>query len=146
MTALPDWMRPPRAEGWFAEDLDRLPEAPRHPELIDGARRSLTSLTCLLDDRPNASQVDIQTLKRNAPGAGPTCREASRTSLTSGSLASDGVRRTVSSVLRTLCGQRPGALRSADQDAAEADDPGWALSRSPQRRAFGRGHGFQSDH
>ncbi|MFD5746992.1 Uma2 family endonuclease [Streptomyces sp. NPDC127033] len=37
MTALPDWMRPPRAEGWFAEDLDHLPEAPRHTELIDGA-------------------------------------------------------------------------------------------------------------
>ncbi|PCG85373.1 restriction endonuclease [Streptomyces sp. WZ.A104] len=37
MTALPDWMRPPRAEGWFADDLDRLPEAPRHTELIDGA-------------------------------------------------------------------------------------------------------------
>lgn len=37
MTALPDWMRPPRAEGWFAEDLDRLPETPRHTELIDGA-------------------------------------------------------------------------------------------------------------
>ncbi|MEU4497179.1 Uma2 family endonuclease [Streptomyces sp. NPDC023998] len=37
MTALPGWMRPPRAEGWFAEDLDRLPEAPRHTELIDGA-------------------------------------------------------------------------------------------------------------
>ncbi|MEV0897652.1 Uma2 family endonuclease [Actinoplanes sp. NPDC049802] len=37
MTALPDWMRPPRAEGWFAEDLDRLPEAPRHTELLDGA-------------------------------------------------------------------------------------------------------------
>lgn len=35
--APPDWMRPPRAEGWFAEDLDRLPEAPRHTELIDGA-------------------------------------------------------------------------------------------------------------
>ncbi|WP_010694196.1 Uma2 family endonuclease [Saccharopolyspora spinosa] len=37
MTTLPDWMRPPRTEGWFAEDLDRLPEAPRHTELIDGA-------------------------------------------------------------------------------------------------------------
>lgn len=34
---MPNWMRPPRAEGWFAEDLDRLPEAPRHTELIDGA-------------------------------------------------------------------------------------------------------------
>jgi Uma2 family endonuclease len=37
MTALPEWMRPPRPEGWFADDLDRLPEAPRHTELIDGA-------------------------------------------------------------------------------------------------------------
>ena len=37
MTALPDWMRPPREEGWLAEDLDRLPDAPRHTELIDGA-------------------------------------------------------------------------------------------------------------
>ncbi|ANW18342.1 Uma2 family endonuclease [Streptomyces clavuligerus] len=37
MTALPDWMHPPRAEGWFAEDLDHLPEAPRHTELIDGS-------------------------------------------------------------------------------------------------------------
>lgn len=37
MTALPEWMRPPRDEGWFAEDLDHLPEAPRHTELIDGA-------------------------------------------------------------------------------------------------------------
>ncbi len=37
MSALPDWMRPPRDEGWFADDLDRLPEAPRHTELIDGA-------------------------------------------------------------------------------------------------------------
>ena len=37
MTALPDWMRPPRAEGWFADDLDLLTEAPRHTELIDGA-------------------------------------------------------------------------------------------------------------
>jgi len=38
MTALPDRMHhPPRAEGWFAEDLDHLPEAPRHTELIDGA-------------------------------------------------------------------------------------------------------------
>ncbi|GAB3873925.1 Uma2 family endonuclease [Kibdelosporangium lantanae] len=37
MTALPDWMIPPRDEGWFADDLDHLPEAPRHTELIDGA-------------------------------------------------------------------------------------------------------------
>ncbi|MBW5485739.1 Uma2 family endonuclease [Streptomyces bambusae] len=37
MTALPKWMYPPRDEGWFADDLDNLPEAPRHTELIDGA-------------------------------------------------------------------------------------------------------------
>ncbi|MCD9142627.1 Uma2 family endonuclease [Streptomyces albireticuli] len=37
MTALPDWMQPPREEGWLAEDLDNLPDAPRHTELIDGA-------------------------------------------------------------------------------------------------------------
>jgi Uma2 family endonuclease len=37
MTAVPEWMRPPRPEGWFSDDLDQLPEAPRHTELIDGA-------------------------------------------------------------------------------------------------------------
>lgn len=37
MTGLPEWMRPPRPEGWFAEDLDHLPDAPRHIELIDGS-------------------------------------------------------------------------------------------------------------
>ncbi|MEV7615809.1 Uma2 family endonuclease [Streptomyces sp. NPDC089799] len=37
MASLPDWMYPPRAEGWYAEDLDHLPEAPRHTELIDGS-------------------------------------------------------------------------------------------------------------
>jgi Uma2 family endonuclease len=36
-SAVPEWMRPPRIEGWFADDLDHLPEAPRHTELIDGA-------------------------------------------------------------------------------------------------------------
>lgn len=34
---MPEWMYPPRSEGWLAEDLDNLPEAPRHTELIDGA-------------------------------------------------------------------------------------------------------------
>jgi Uma2 family endonuclease len=34
---LPDWMIPPRPSGWEADDLDRLPQAPRHTELIDGA-------------------------------------------------------------------------------------------------------------
>ena len=37
MIALPEWMHPPRPEGWFAEDLDELPDASRHTELIDGA-------------------------------------------------------------------------------------------------------------
>ncbi|BCY14911.1 Uma2 family endonuclease [Actinoplanes sp. L3-i22] len=36
-SAVPEWMNPPREEGWFADDLDHLPEAPRHTELIDGA-------------------------------------------------------------------------------------------------------------
>jgi Uma2 family endonuclease len=34
---LPDWMTPPRPSGWEADDLDHLPQAPRHTELIDGA-------------------------------------------------------------------------------------------------------------
>jgi Uma2 family endonuclease len=37
MTAVPEWMRPPRPEGWYADDLDTIAEAPRHTELIDGA-------------------------------------------------------------------------------------------------------------
>ncbi|MFJ3631792.1 Uma2 family endonuclease [Streptomyces sp. NPDC090112] len=70
MTALPDWMRPPRAEGWFAEDLDHLPEAPRHTELIDGALAFMLSpqrwwhghlvimlTVALMDQVPAASRV-----------------------------------------------------------------------------------------
>ncbi|MHC5905485.1 Uma2 family endonuclease [Streptomyces sp. S6] len=38
MTAeLPDRMPAPRSSGWEADDLDHLPQAPRHTELIDGA-------------------------------------------------------------------------------------------------------------
>ncbi|MER7843579.1 Uma2 family endonuclease [Kitasatospora sp. NPDC096077] len=37
MDELPDWMYPPRAEGWFADDLDHLPQAPPHTELLHGA-------------------------------------------------------------------------------------------------------------
>ncbi|WP_328807035.1 hypothetical protein [Nocardiopsis coralli] len=36
MANVPERMRPPREEGWFADDLDPLPEAPAHTELIDG--------------------------------------------------------------------------------------------------------------
>ncbi|GAB3165171.1 Uma2 family endonuclease [Myceligenerans halotolerans] len=71
MTALPDWMRPPRPEGWLADDLDRLPEAPRHTELIDGAlvfmmspqrawhSRTVTSLTTQLGNQaPDTFEVE----------------------------------------------------------------------------------------
>ncbi|MEW2528983.1 Uma2 family endonuclease [Streptomyces sp. NPDC047071] len=71
MTGLPDWMRPPRAEGWFAEDLDHLPEAPRHTELIDGAlvfmmspqrswySRIVTALTvALMQQAPEGAEVE----------------------------------------------------------------------------------------
>ncbi len=34
---LPEWVLPPRPSGWEADDLDHLPQAPRHTELIDGA-------------------------------------------------------------------------------------------------------------
>ncbi|GAA2831306.1 Uma2 family endonuclease [Crossiella cryophila] len=37
LAELPEWMYPPRAEGWHADDLDHLPDAPKHLELIDGA-------------------------------------------------------------------------------------------------------------
>ncbi|WP_344335347.1 Uma2 family endonuclease [Kitasatospora putterlickiae] len=62
MSELPEWMYPPRIEGWFAEDLDRLPQAPSHTELIDGAlvfmmspqrswhSRAVTGLTAVLED------------------------------------------------------------------------------------------------
>lgn len=71
MPALPDWMRPPRAEGWIAEDLDQLAEAPRHTELIDGALvfmmspqrswhgRLVTALTTtLMDQAPDGIEVE----------------------------------------------------------------------------------------
>ncbi|HEX6357164.1 Uma2 family endonuclease [Actinophytocola sp.] len=84
MTSLPDWMRPPRTEGWFAEDLDRLPEAPRHTELIDGAlvfvvspqrvwhARVATALTNVLTAlAPDGTEVDrevtIRLDDRNRP-------------------------------------------------------------------------------
>ncbi|MFE2727247.1 Uma2 family endonuclease [Kitasatospora sp. NPDC059327] len=62
MSELPDWMYAPREEGWLAEDLDHLPQAPRHTELIDGAlvfvmspqrswhSRVVTALTGVLEE------------------------------------------------------------------------------------------------
>jgi Uma2 family endonuclease len=71
MTAVPDWMRPPRPEGWYADDLDELAEAPRHTELIDGAlvfmmspqrvwhARLVTALVnSLTDQSPPGVEVD----------------------------------------------------------------------------------------
>jgi Uma2 family endonuclease len=84
MTALPDWMHPPRAEGWFADDLDSLTEAPRHTELIDGALvfmmtpqrswhgRVVTRLTnIIMDQAPDGIEVEremtIRLDARNRP-------------------------------------------------------------------------------
>lgn len=71
MTAVPDWRHPPRTGEWLAEDLDRLPEAPRHTELIDGAlvfracpRRSWHSrlvtrlAVALMDQAPAGAEVE----------------------------------------------------------------------------------------
>ncbi|KOT87863.1 restriction endonuclease [Streptomyces sp. NRRL F-5755] len=84
MTGLPGWMPPPHAEGWFADDLDHLPETPRRTELIDGAlvfrpppRRSwhsrlVTMLTVtLMDQAPDGIHVGremtIKLDQRNRP-------------------------------------------------------------------------------
>ncbi len=71
MTAVPEWMRPPRPEGWYSDDLDKLTEAPRHTELIDGAlvfmmspqrvwhARMVTALVnALTDQAPTGIEVD----------------------------------------------------------------------------------------
>jgi Uma2 family endonuclease len=71
MTAVPEWMHPPRIEGWYADDLDELAEAPRHTELIDGAlvfmmspqrvwhARMITALVnSLTDQAPAGIEVD----------------------------------------------------------------------------------------
>jgi Uma2 family endonuclease len=71
MTAVPEWMRPPRPEGWYSEDLDTIAEAPRHTELIDGAlvfmmspqrvwhARMITALVnSLTDQAPAGIEVD----------------------------------------------------------------------------------------
>ncbi|MFY1695761.1 Uma2 family endonuclease [Solwaraspora sp. WMMA2101] len=71
MTAVPEWMRPPCPEGRYADDLDKLAEAPRHTELIDGAlvfmvspqrvwhARIVTALVnSLTDQAPPGVEVD----------------------------------------------------------------------------------------
>jgi Uma2 family endonuclease len=84
MTAVPEWMHPPRIEGWYADDLDHLPEAPRHTELIDGAlvfmmsprrvwhARVLTALELALEEQAPVGveverEITIRLDKRNRP-------------------------------------------------------------------------------
>jgi Uma2 family endonuclease len=84
MSAVPEWMRPPRPEGWYSEDLDKIAEAPRHTELIDGAlvfmmspqrvwhARMITALVnSLTDQAPEGIEVDreitVQLDRRNRP-------------------------------------------------------------------------------
>lgn len=71
--ALPDWLYPPRESGWEADDLDRVPELPRHTELIDGSLvlmmspqrswhdRVVRRLTAALEERvPGGWTVEAQ--------------------------------------------------------------------------------------
>jgi Uma2 family endonuclease len=64
-------MRPPRPEGWYSEDLDRIAQAPPHTELIDGAlvfilspqrvwhaRMSTALVNSLTDQAPAGIEVD----------------------------------------------------------------------------------------
>ncbi|MDY0815236.1 Uma2 family endonuclease [Kitasatospora purpeofusca] len=84
MSESPHWMHPPRIEGWFAEDLDHLPQAPRHTELIDGAlvfrmspqrswhSRAVTALTAVLEETvPDGflaeREMTIRLDRRNRP-------------------------------------------------------------------------------
>jgi len=84
MTTVPEWARPPRIEGWYADDLDQLPEAPRHTELLDGAlvfmtspqrswhARLVTALVVSLTERAPAGieverQMTIRLDERNRP-------------------------------------------------------------------------------
>ncbi|WP_149180255.1 Uma2 family endonuclease [Streptomyces sp. TRM49041] len=74
MTAtLPEWLYPPRDSGWEADDLDRIPNLPRHTELIDGALifmmcpqrswhdRVIRRLTAALEDlAPTGHTVEAQ--------------------------------------------------------------------------------------
>ncbi|GAA4917761.1 Uma2 family endonuclease [Streptomyces coeruleoprunus] len=70
MTATPpEWLCPPRASGWEADDLDHIPNLPRHTELIDGAlifrvrpqrlwhARVIRRLAAALEDRAPAGRT-----------------------------------------------------------------------------------------
>lgn len=83
MTAeLPDWMIPPRPSGWEADDLDHLPQAPRHTELIDGA------LIFMLSPRRSRHSRLVENLtfalRQAAPAGFDTEREMTSTYVATG--------------------------------------------------------------
>ncbi|MFD0355740.1 Uma2 family endonuclease [Streptomyces sp. NPDC127110] len=65
----PEWVRPPRPSGWEADDLDHVPNLPRHTELLDGALffprapqrswhgRVIRRLTAALEDQAPAGST-----------------------------------------------------------------------------------------
>ncbi|MCC2277255.1 Uma2 family endonuclease [Streptomyces sp. ET3-23] len=70
--ALPEWLYPPRDSGWEADDLDTIPDLPRHTELIDGALTFMMSpqrswhdrvirrlASALEDQAPEAHTVEV---------------------------------------------------------------------------------------
>ncbi|MEV1055428.1 Uma2 family endonuclease [Streptomyces sp. NPDC049887] len=77
-----EWARPP-ADGWTADDLDRLPDLPPHTELIDGSLVSLSPRTrfhsravrllenALMDQAPDhleaLREMTIKLDRRNRP-------------------------------------------------------------------------------
>ncbi|MFF0742267.1 Uma2 family endonuclease [Streptomyces sp. NPDC004111] len=69
---LPDWLIPPRPSGWESDDLDNLPQAPLHTELIDGAL-----IFRLLPQRSWHSRLVEKLHLRSATG-GPLGFEAAR--------------------------------------------------------------------
>ncbi|GAT64508.1 Uma2 family endonuclease [Planomonospora sp. ID91781] len=60
---IPDWLVPP-PEGFFAEDLDHLPDLPAHTELIDG---SLVFVSPQKDFHSVIIDVLVAALRRCAP-------------------------------------------------------------------------------
>jgi Uma2 family endonuclease len=72
-SAVPEWMRPPRPEGWYADDLDQIPEAPRHTELIDGALVFMMSPQRVWHARMNTALVNA--LTEQAPAGVEVDRE-----------------------------------------------------------------------
>ncbi|RDI68693.1 Uma2 family endonuclease [Nocardia pseudobrasiliensis] len=68
---LPSWLTPP-PEGYFAEDLDRLPDLPRHTQLIDGG---LVFVSPQAKFHMRVISFLERTLSRQAPESLEVCRE-----------------------------------------------------------------------